>query len=183
MNEWKRALISVIQRHLTLSKYKHVYVHVMLHGLITTQRCNSTHPPPPPLPLPTNSPPPSHSLLLVLLCRWSNKIWLSFLISDTVPIDSPATEFDGSACSKRCRCNPVKNYCGTDPCRCRYTLCSQGETLLQNCTCVRYLMMLHLYCNGGWTIFDLSLEKTFLLISLMNVWVIKVLEDLFNDVL
>lgn len=59
---------------------------------------------------------------------------------DTVPIDSPATEFDGSACSKRCRCNPAKNYCGTDPCRCRYTLCSQGETLLQNCTCVRDLL-------------------------------------------
>lgn len=59
---------------------------------------------------------------------------------DTVPIDSPATEFNGSACSKRCRCNPAKNYCGTDPCRCRYTLCSQGETLLQNCTCVRDLL-------------------------------------------
>lgn len=59
---------------------------------------------------------------------------------DTVPIDSPATEFDGSACFKRCRCNPAKNYCGTDPCRCRYTLCSQGETLLQNCTCVRDLL-------------------------------------------
>lgn len=56
---------------------------------------------------------------------------------DTVPIDSPATEFDISACTKRCRCNPAKNYCGTDPCRCRYTLCSQGETLVQNCTCVR----------------------------------------------
>lgn len=59
---------------------------------------------------------------------------------DTVPIDSPATEFDISACTKRCRCNPAKNYCGTDPCRCRYTLCSQGETLLQNCTCVRDLL-------------------------------------------
>lgn len=59
---------------------------------------------------------------------------------DTVPIDSPATEFNDSACSKRCRCNPAKNYCGTDPCRCRYTLCSQGETLLQNCTCVRDLL-------------------------------------------
>lgn len=59
---------------------------------------------------------------------------------DTVPIDSPATEFDVSACSKRCRCDPAKNYCGTDPCRCRYTLCSQGETLLQNCTCVRDLL-------------------------------------------
>lgn len=59
---------------------------------------------------------------------------------DTVPIELPATEFNGSACSKRCRCNPAKNYCGTDPCRCRYTLCSQGETLLQNCTCVRDLL-------------------------------------------
>ncbi|XP_065937220.1 uncharacterized protein [Magallana gigas] len=59
---------------------------------------------------------------------------------DTVPIELPATEFNGSACTKRCRCNPAKNYCGTDPCRCRYTLCSQGETLLQNCTCVRDLL-------------------------------------------
>lgn len=56
---------------------------------------------------------------------------------DTEPIDFPATKFDGSACSKRCRCNLAKNYCGTDPCRCQYTLCSQWETLLQNCTCVR----------------------------------------------
>ncbi|XP_052678035.1 uncharacterized protein LOC128159038 isoform X2 [Crassostrea angulata] len=70
---------------------------------------------------------------------------------DTVPIDSPATEFNGSACSKRCRCNPAKNYCGTDPCRCRYTLCSQGETLLQNCTCVREEAE-----NGGKTSIDKS---------------------------
>lgn len=59
---------------------------------------------------------------------------------DTVPIELPATEFDDSACSMRCRCNPAKNYCGTDPCRCQYTLCSQGETLLQNCTCLRELL-------------------------------------------
>lgn len=59
INEWKRALISVIQRHLTLSKYKHVYVHVLLHGLIITQGCNSTPPPHCPYTLPPSPPPPT----------------------------------------------------------------------------------------------------------------------------
>ncbi|XP_056000710.1 uncharacterized protein LOC125653344 isoform X2 [Ostrea edulis] len=56
---------------------------------------------------------------------------------DTIPSDYPATRFDSTACSKRCRCNTAINYCGTDPCKCRHHMCFPGEVLHENCTCVR----------------------------------------------